>query len=126
MNRRATRRAVAHSILVAAGAIGLAAPAVAAGPLGVPIQVTRDAFACRDLSDAVRLGLRMADSDKPAFLSFYMERQKAGACESLRNGTIAALFDSHDEQGLHFACIRQPGDDACFWVLDPRFGPAPY
>lgn len=93
---------------------------------GVPIQVIQDGFACRDISDTIRLGLRRLDGNKQGFMDFYMARQAAGTCQPLRNGTIGTLADVHDEQGLHLGCIRQGTDGTCFWALEPRFGPAPY
>ena len=104
---------------------GLFVAPAAAGAQGVPIRVLTSTFACRDLSDAIRLGLRMAENDKPAFEALYLQRQAVGACVPLREGTIALLQDSHDEQGLHLVCIEQPGQPACFWSVSPRFGEMP-
>jgi hypothetical protein len=92
----------------------------------VPIQMTQDTFACRDISDTVRLGLRQLDEDKAGFLAFYEAKQAAGACQALRSGTVAELGEVRDEQGLHLACIKEPNEGACYWALNPRFGAAPY
>lgn len=108
--------------LAAALALVAAGPAVAQG---VPIQVLTPTFACRDLSDMIRLGLRMAEGDKAGFLAFYNARQDVGACVPLRAGTIARLEQAHDEQGLHLDCIKQAEDPVCFWLVNPRFAPAP-
>ena len=119
--RRVKGFGVCPSILIAAALLY----AIPADADGVPIQVAQDGFACRDLGDMVRAGLRQLDSDKAGFMAFYMAKQATGACQPLRQGTIGTLLDAHDEQGMHFACIKQPGDNACFWALHPRFGPAP-
>lgn len=92
---------------------------------GVPIQVLTPTFACRDMSDMIRLGLRMAEGDKAGFLAFYNARQDVGGCVPLRAGTIARLEQAHDEQGLHLDCIKQQEDPVCFWSVSPRFVPAP-
>ena len=106
----------------AALAFALGGPATAQG---VPIQVLMPTFACRDLSDMIRLGLRMAEGDKAGFLAFYNARQDVGACVPLRAGTIARLEQAHDEQGLHLDCIRQAEAPVCVWTVNPRFVPAP-
>ena len=93
---------------------------------GVRIQATQNAFACRDINDAVRLGLRQLDGDKQGFLAVYNAKQDTGGCQPLRQGALGTLEDVHDEPNLHLVCIRQVGDDACFWAINPRFGPAPY
>ena len=91
---------------------------------GVPIQVLAPTFACRDVSDMIRLGLRMAEDDKAGFIAFYDAHQAAGDCVPLRAGTIARLEQAHDEQGLHLDCIRQQEDPVCFWSANPRLAPA--
>ncbi|UDL95523.1 hypothetical protein LGH83_04680 [Lichenihabitans sp. PAMC28606] len=93
---------------------------------GVSIQITRDGFACRDISDTVRMGLRQLADDKAGFMEFYMDRQKTGACMPMGAGVVATLEDVRDEQELHLACIRLPSAPACVWALNPRFGEAPY
>ena len=108
-----------HRIIVALAL--LAGPAVAQG---VPIQVLAPTFACRDVSDMIRLGLRMAEGDKAGFLAFYNAHQAVGSCVPLWAGTIALLEQAHDEQGLHLDCIKQ-AEAVCFWSVNPLFAPAP-
>ena len=110
--------------------LGLVAAAslVASGPVlaqDVSIRVLRSTFACQDMSDMIRLGLRMADGDKEGFRQLYIARQDVGACVPLREGSLALLQDSHDEQGLHLVCLKQAEDPACFWSSNPSFGEAP-
>ena len=108
--------------LIASASLAASGPVVAQG---VPISLLRSTFACRNKSDMIRLGLRMAEGDKEGFRQLYMARQETGACVPLRAGTVALLQDSHDEQGLHLVCIKQVEDPACFWSSNPSFGEAP-
>ncbi|WP_131193742.1 hypothetical protein [Lichenihabitans psoromatis] len=108
-------------------AVSLAASNIAAlAADGVPIQITRDGFACFDISDTVRMGLRQLANVKAGFMAFYMDRQKTGDCMPIRSGVIAELKEVRDEQELHLACIKLPLDQTCVWALNPRFGQAPY